>query len=151
MTFTAPAVSPAGEFRRINAFGHIDLRIPAADTGGVMSVWESIAEPEAGPPLHIHSREDEMFYVLAGSFRVWCGDESYVAEPGATCVLPRNVPHTYRNIGKTTGRLLVAAMPGGFEDFFLEIERGGVSDPAEIARVADRYGLVFVPPRAAAA
>jgi len=145
MTFEHPALSPAGAARTINALGIVDLRIPAATTAGEMSVWESLAGPGEGPPMHVHSREDEMFYVLSGSFRFWCGAETFDGGPGTSAVLPRNVAHTYRNVGATEGRLLVAAMPGGFEEFFLEIERTGAAEPAAIVAIAGKYGLSFVP------
>jgi hypothetical protein len=147
----SPAISPAGQFQRINAFGAIDLRLPAETTGGIISIWESIAAPDSGPPLHVHTREDEIFYVLAGTFQFWCGDETLVGGPGTTMVLPKDVPHTYRNVGQTEGRLLGAAMPGGLENFFLDVERDALTAPGDIAACAARYGLTFVQPRADAA
>jgi len=141
---TAIAISPAGDFRRVNAFGPIDLRIVSPATEGEMAVWESIVPPEAGPPLHIHTREDEFFYVLAGIFRFTVGERSVVGSPGATMFLPRGIPHTFRNIGTTTGRILGMATPGGFEQFFLEIERTGASDPDEVDAIAAKFGLLFV-------
>lgn len=141
---SAIAISPAGEFRRVNAFGQIDLRIVAPATEGEMAVWETIVAPDAGPPLHIHTREDETFYILAGLFQIWVGDRTVLAAPGATMFLPRGIPHTFRNIGKTDGRILCMATPGGFEEFFLEVERTGITDPAGLDRLAANYGLAFV-------
>ena len=142
-----PAISPAGEFRRVNAFGALDLRIVSSATAGEMAVWETIVAPEAGPPLHVHYAEDETFYILAGIFSITLGDRSIVASPGATMFLPRGIPHTFRNIGGTVGRILCMATPGGFEEFFLEVERTGASEPAEIAAIARKYHLEFVEPR----
>jgi mannose-6-phosphate isomerase-like protein (cupin superfamily) len=141
---SAIAISPAGEFRRVNAFGQIDLRIVAPATEGEMAVFETIVAPDAGPPLHIHTREDETFYILAGLFQIWIGDRTVLAAPGATMFLPRGIPHTFRNIGKTDGRILCMATPGGFEEFFMEVERTGVTDPAELDALAANYGLTFV-------
>lgn len=138
------AVSPAGEFRRVNAFGQIDLRIVSPATAGEMAVFETIVAPDAGPPLHIHSREDETFYVLAGLFQIWVGDRTLLAAPGATMFLPRGIPHTFRNIGKTDGRILCMATPGGFEEFFIEVERTGITDPAQLDALAANYGLTFI-------
>ena len=147
---SAIAISPAGEFRRVNAFGQIDLRIVSPATEGEMAVWESVVAPDAGPPLHVHTREDEFFYVLAGIFQFTIADRMIVASPGATMFLPRGIPHTFRNIGNTVGRFLGMATPGGFEAFFLEIERTGASEPAEIDAIAASYGLTFVKPAGAA-
>ena len=143
--FLDPAFSASGEATRIDAFGGIDLRIPASETGGIISVWESIAAPGEGPPLHVHTREDEMFYILEGTFQIRCGEETFIGGPGMSCVLPRHVPHTYRNIGTAPGRLLGSAMPGGFENFFIEVARAGLVTMPGIAVVAARYGLSFVP------
>ena len=143
--FTFPALNMAGQARRIDAFGGIDLRVPAAATNGQMSIWESAAGPDMGPPMHVHTREDEMFYVLEGTFRFWCGEESFVGGPGTSMVLPRNVPHTYRNVGSADGRLLVAVIPGGFENFFIAVERSASKDPATLDAIAEKYGLSFVP------
>lgn len=146
-----PALSPAGEFRRVNAFGALDLRIVSAATEGEMAVWETIVAPQAGPPLHIHYAEDETFYVLAGIFSITFGDRSIVASPGATMFLPRGIPHTFKNIGTTVGRMLCMATPGGFEEFFLEVERTGASEPAELEAIARKYRLEFVKPTLAPA
>jgi mannose-6-phosphate isomerase-like protein (cupin superfamily) len=143
-----PAISPAGEFRRVNAFGALDLRIVSSATQGEMAVWETIVAPEASPPLHVHYAEDETFYVLAGIFSITIGERSIVASPGATMFLPRGIPHTFKNIGGTVGRILCMATPGGFEEFFLEVERTGASEPAEIAAIGKKYSLEFVQPGA---
>ena len=73
-----------------------------------------------------------------------------MGRPGTSMVLPRNVPHTYKNIGTTEGRVLAAAIPGGFENFFLEVERTGAKAPADLRTIAAKYGLVFVAPEAGA-
>ena len=36
----------------------------AADTGGRYTVIEQVTPPGWGPPPHIHSCEDEIFYIL---------------------------------------------------------------------------------------
>ena len=92
-----------------------------------------------------------MFFVLAGTFQFICGDEQFIGGVGANVLLPRNVPHTYPNLGTTEGRLLVTVTPGGFEGFFVEIDRTRASEPAEIMAIAARFGLSFLPPRAEAA
>lgn len=138
------AISHAGEHRRVNAFGQMDLRIVSPATDGEMAVWESIVAPDAGPPLHVHTREDEFFYVLSGVFRFIVGDRVAVMSPGATMFLPRGIPHTFQNIGNTTGRLLAMATPGGFEEFFLEVERTGATDRAEVEAIGAKYGLTFL-------
>ena len=49
------------------------------------------------------------------------GGKTFTAEKGATIFAPRGIPHTYRYIGQTPGRLMCVITPSGFEGFFEEI------------------------------
>jgi len=42
--------------------------VTAQDSGGIISMFEFIIAPKQGPPLHVHHREDETYYVLTGEF-----------------------------------------------------------------------------------
>ena len=56
------------------------------DTGGRLTVYEILFPPDSGPPLHVHEREDEAFYVIEGGLSVRMGDEDFKAPaPGASC------------------------------------------------------------------
>ena len=63
-----------GSLMRIKARGE--------DTGGALGVVEGTFYEGFGPPLHVHSREDEAFYMLEGKIRFRQGDEEFVAGPG---------------------------------------------------------------------
>jgi quercetin dioxygenase-like cupin family protein len=102
-----------------------------------------------GPPPHIHHREDETFQILEGEYEWTVGGKTFVAEKGATVFAPREVPHTYRYIGKTPGRLMCVITPSGFEGFFEEIDALTPDQQQDIPRVveiAKKYGLEFPPP-----
>jgi mannose-6-phosphate isomerase-like protein (cupin superfamily) len=143
--FVQAVVAAPGSGSESNIFGRHVVRVTAAQTGGAMGVWEDVVAPGEGPPLHIHTREDELFHVIEGRFRFWAGDECVSAEAGTTLVLPRGVPHRFENAGDAGGRLLVTVTPGGFENFFLDLERERAGTPAAAEAVAARYGLIFLP------
>ena len=42
------------------------LKLHGRDTGGVFSQFEASCQPQIGPPLHIHHREEETFFVIEG-------------------------------------------------------------------------------------
>ena len=48
------------------------------------------------PPLHTHSREDEMVYVVEGEITAIVGDSQVDVGPGAFAALPRGVAHTIK-------------------------------------------------------
>jgi mannose-6-phosphate isomerase-like protein (cupin superfamily) len=124
-----------------------DIRViaRASDTNGALGIWSSVIAPGTGPTWHTHSRETEVFHVLSGSFRFWCGSEVFEVEAGGTVVLPPNVPHQWINTGSTPGEMFSFVTPGGFEQNFLDL--GGldtITDDA-VAAIETRLGVTDGP------
>src|SRR5689334_2800821 len=63
------------------------------DTNGKYTTFEVIVRPGGGPPPHVHSREEECFYILDGELTLWAGDERIVATAGMFINLPVGIPH----------------------------------------------------------
>ena len=121
----------------------IRIRLRGEDTGGAYSVIEDETPPQAGPPLHVHSREDETFYVAEGEYEIQIGDAIVRATPGKYLYAPRDVPHSFRNISEQAGRLLIIFSPPGFEHFFEEVDAmASVGPPAfeQVVKLAASYG-----------
>jgi quercetin dioxygenase-like cupin family protein len=94
---------------------------PGADTtDGAYGLVESTIAPGASPPLHVHRREDEAFYVLEGEMTFRHDGEDHPAGPGTFVFLPRDVPHTFVVEGGTPARVLTLISPSGGEGFFVE-------------------------------
>ena len=125
------------------------IRIHGSETGGVVSAVESHDVPNGGPPPHIHRREDETFQVLEGEYEFTVDGKSFVAGKGTTLFAPRGIPHTYRYLGQTPGRLMCVITPAGFEGFFEAI---GALSPAQqqdipgVITIAREFGLEFLLP-----
>lgn len=120
----------------------------SAQTDGEYAVVLSTTPPNGGPPLHVHDREDELFYVLDGTYEFTFGEQKKVVSQGALVHLPRKLPHGFRNIGDRPGLLLNTITPGGFEQFFEEIDRLPKDQPLDrqkVQEIASRYGLKFLP------
>src|SRR5215471_14947366 len=66
-------------------------KLTAEDSGGTLSAFELHALPQSGPARHVHHREDEWYYVLAGDFIFHAGDEQHQLGPGASIWLPRGI------------------------------------------------------------
>jgi mannose-6-phosphate isomerase-like protein (cupin superfamily) len=148
--FMSPIQVPNGGGKQLNILGiPLTIRIHGHDTGGVLSVIESHDVTGGGPPPHIHHREDETFQILEGEYEWMVGDQKFVAQKGATIFAPRGVPHTYRYLGQTPGRLMCVITPSGFEGFFEEIGALSPQQQQEISRVmqiATKFGLEILPP-----
>jgi mannose-6-phosphate isomerase-like protein (cupin superfamily) len=154
MTLTAtmqPVVVRPGESRLPDlcpAGNEILVQVSPDDSGGQFAVGLMKVQPMGGPPLHVHSREDEWFYVLKGELTIQVGDERITAGPGTSVFGPRGVPHTFQNFTGEVVETLVMVNPPAFLDFFAEVSRP--MQPAEFEDAAAGYGLQFVGPPLAA-
>jgi mannose-6-phosphate isomerase-like protein (cupin superfamily) len=117
------------------------LKASRLSTGGALSVFET--RIDAGPPLHVHDREDECFYVLDGELTVRCGDDTFGAPAGSFVFLPRGRPHQFRSTADRSARLLLITVPGGIEDYFGQINNA--SGDAELHRIGELHGIRVVP------
>jgi len=70
-------------------------------------------------PRHTHTREDEVYFVLAGELEVTVGKTTFVLRPGDTLLAPRDIPHQLRNSGNITNHYLLVFSPSGFEEFII--------------------------------
>ena len=115
------------------------IKASADTTGGAFAIVEEIAPLDT--PLHVHEREDEVFYVLEGHHVVEVGDTAFRLGPGDLAFGPRGVPHAQRRVVPRTGRLLTMFSPAGFEGFFRELaeaERAGTIGPGAYAEASKR-------------
>jgi mannose-6-phosphate isomerase-like protein (cupin superfamily) len=141
-----------GEGERIWIVGDtMTLKATSESTGGSLMLLENLTAPGGGPPPHVHTREDEFWYVLDGTFEIRIGDEVHALGPGGFAYAPRGTVHNFRNTARTPSRVLVGFAPGGMEGFFREAGRPATDDgPAppvdddEIARTmaaGPKYGV----------
>ncbi len=109
-----------------NSFWYINQLMSALaegeDTGGRLTVYEILFPPDSGPPLHVHEREDEFFYVLEGRLSVWMGEEELEAPAGSLVFQPRGIPHTFKSSSEGA-RVLLLVTPSGFENYFRALSR----------------------------
>jgi quercetin dioxygenase-like cupin family protein len=130
----------------------ITLIARGPETGGAVSLLEFHDQPGAGPPLHVHHREGEGFYVLEGEYEFQLGEESRRASRGDFFFAPANLPHSYKVTGAEPGRLLISLHPAGGEGYFLDSAAVAEEDPERWAKykaIAERYEIFLLKPSAA--
>src|SRR3954451_17555650 len=137
---------------RPGSLGSIGVRfmIGTEEThAGGFSLVEHPMPPRAlAAPLHLHTREDEYSYVLEGRMGALLGDDVVYAEAGDLVHKPRNQWHTFWNAGDDPCRILEIIAPGGFEQFFQELDALGgalTADPEVLVALNERYGLEMQP------
>ena len=139
--------------------GRFTVKVAAEDSEDRFSFVEALTFESTEPPLHIHHREDEAWYVLDGKMTFYVGDEVLEATAGTFVYAPRGLPHTF-TVDVEPTRVLVFASPAGFEHFALELGDPATTDdrppalsvppPEVLGPVAERYGIEVVgPPRRA--
>ena len=116
------------------------MKASGRSTGGSLTVIETTID--GGPPRHTHSREDESFYVLAGTLDVECGEDRFRAGPGSFVFLPRNLPHAFRTVGGPATALLVVT-PGGLDEYFAELSAAlaANADTAQVRTIQQAHGI----------
>ncbi|MEI8412011.1 MULTISPECIES: cupin domain-containing protein [unclassified Kribbella] len=116
--------------------------IDSVDTGGQFSLVEHTLGPRVlAAPVHLHTREDEYSFVLAGRLGVMLGDQEVFAEAGTLVFKPRRQWHTFWNAGDEPLRVLEMISPGGIEALFRKLaEPGGEYDPETLPALAGSYG-----------
>jgi quercetin dioxygenase-like cupin family protein len=117
-------------------------------TKGLYSLTEfTLAAPPApGPPVHSHSAEDELTYVLEGELEFVLGERSERGPVGSFFLVPRGTPHTLRNLGPGAARILVVLTPPGFEGYWEEASQlleasGGEPDPEQMRALQEKHNM----------
>ena len=146
---TAPAVYGPGDL--------YSMLVTGKESNNVFFQFEAFVPEGGGPPPHIHSREDETFYVISGNLEVLLGDKTYLAKAGDFVYIPRGTVHRFKNIGKEMAVQLVTFSPAGVEKFFEEVfpavkDRKAAPPPiteeliSNMNKAAPKHGLKFLPP-----
>lgn len=129
-------------------FGGVTILVRAAgvQTGGAFTLFEEVP-PMGDTSLHMHEREDELFYVLEGEHVFRVGEQEHRVGPGGVVFGPRGVPHAQRRVDPGKGRLLVLTAPAGLEGFFRHLaaaQEAGTLGPDTRAEASAQYGITWL-------
>lgn len=123
----------------------MEVLLTGEQSHGAYDVIRATVAPGGGPPPHRHTREDELFYVVDGTFSFLHNDETFTAGAGTTVFLPRGGIHCFKNVGDDAGTLIIIATPSAFADFVVEaglpcVDRNAVPEmitAAAMQKIAD--------------
>jgi mannose-6-phosphate isomerase-like protein (cupin superfamily) len=121
----------------VNEYVHWSQRIPVRPDHGldvgrigyIRRLRQRLAtRPGAGPPPHIHHREDESSYVIEGQYEFLIKGRIIRVEAGSLLYFPKGTLHAHRGVGEGVGRMLVTQTPGDLYERFFEV----VGRPVEV-------------------
>src|SRR3954467_7288815 len=95
--------------------------VTGEDTNGKYALWEALVPPGGGPRPHVHSREEEGFYVLEGEITFTVNGEKAVATAGTFANMPVGTPHSFKNESNKPAKMLISVAPAGLEQMFFEV------------------------------
>jgi len=126
----------------------LDVKVSGSDTNGGLAIFEQTSLSQGrGTPLHIHPSQDEVFYVIEGSYRFIVGGEKFSLVSGDSIFLPRAVPHAWTQ-ASVKGKMLVTLQPAGkLEQFFTTMAAlDHEPTPAEVAKIFEANEMKVVGP-----
>ena len=126
------------------------VKVSSDDSDGTLAFFHLVAPPMSGPPRHVHTREDELFYILEGELVFELDGERHTVRAGDTVYLRRGVVHTYQNFTNADARLLITTTPGNFCNLFIELSAatppGTLPAFDLIDAIATKYGITTLGP-----
>jgi quercetin dioxygenase-like cupin family protein len=146
-------INRPGEGRRVAVVGDVYRFLAVGDdTDGKYALWEAIVAPGGGPPPHIHSREEEGFYILEGEIAFQVGQQRIVASAGMFANMAIGTLHSFKNETDRPARMLISVAPAGLEQMFFDVGRpvpeGAQTAPPptreemeKLLSIAGRYGI----------
>jgi len=119
--------------------------------GGGPTVLEFTAAPGFGTGDHVHSRIEEIFYVVEGEFQIRAGDQMLRAGAGDVVLVPPGVPHGFGNPEGGPAKMVLIISPAGVHERYFEelaelLAKPGPPDAQAISELRRRYDTEQVSP-----
>ena len=150
---TQAVMRKPGEGRTVAVVGDVYRFLATGeDTNGKYALFEAFVSPGGGPPPHVHSREEEGFYVLEGEITFTIGDKRLVASAGMFANMPVGTTHSFKNESSKPAKMLISVAPAGLERMFFEfgvpLQEGSTTalpptkeELEKLLAVAPKYGI----------
>ena len=148
-----PTIRTPTEGRTIAVVGDVYRFLATGDdTNRKYAMWEAIVPPGGGPPPHVHSREEEGFYIIEGEITFHIGDDRIVATAGMFANMPVGTPHSFKNESGRPAKMLISVAPAGLEQMFFEcgvpLAEGATTalpptkaEIEKLLKIAQKYGI----------
>ena len=143
-----PTIVKPEQAEPIKPFG-LDMKVllTTEATGGAISAIMGWHKPGEGPPDHFHLTQEEIFFVVEGTYELTVGGRTTTAGPGTIVFIPRTVVHRFKNVGDTTACMLDWSLPGGQDRYFKaisELGAGGGFTSEKVTEINEKFDTTFL-------
>jgi quercetin dioxygenase-like cupin family protein len=122
ISMSQPTLRTPSDGRTIAVVGDVYRFLATGeDTNGKYALIEAIVPPGGGPPPHVHSREEEGFYIIEGEIAFQIAERRIIAGPGMFANMPVGTPHSFKNESDRPAKMLIFIAPAGLEQMFFEV------------------------------
>ena len=134
---------PADEGKRVSFLGQLFTYKVLGESDAV-SIFELVTPPQNGAAPHLHPKQDETHYILAGEYTFMLAGREVSAGPGSIVFVPKGTVHAFTNVGSQDGTILFIETPAGpLEQWLLESgEAGGEANLAQLIEAGKRSGAI---------
>lgn len=109
--------------------GYFKTLISPEQSNGELALLDFVLPKGAEPPPHLHTQEDETFYVLEGVLKITVGNTTTWLDAGEAMFAPRNTPHHFEIISDTA-RFINLITPGRLWHYFMDFSNPCEGEPA---------------------
>ena len=145
-------VLQAGEGETLSLRGtQIAYKAAGERLGGGPTVLEWTAAPGFSTGDHIHSKIEEIFYVVEGEVQIRAGDRLLKTHAGDFVLVPPGVAHAIGNPSGSSAKALILISPAGVHERYFEelaeiLAKPGAPDIQAISELRQRYDTEEVSP-----
>ena len=126
--YSATVNAAGSEQETLSVIGHtIKVVIGGEQTEDTYSVFELSVPPNVGPGIHIDNAWDEWWFVAEGTFAFNLNGKQLELSSGGFAHGPKGIPHSFKNVGEATGKLVMVTMPSGLEKFFRNVHMASLN------------------------
>lgn len=125
----------------------VSVLVPGEETQERFALLEVVVRRSDESPLHTHTLEDEVIYVVRGEVTIYLDGTQLRCTEGTCVVLPRGSEHICR-AESDEATLLVLLMPAGLETWYQELagSSGSVGHIERLIAASARYGVKIMGP-----
>lgn len=119
--------------------------------GGGPTFLEITIAPGFNTGDHVHSKIEEIFYVIEGEVQIRVGERLLRAQPGDFVLVPPGVPHGFGNPEGAPAKMVFLISPAAVHERYFEeladlLATPGVPDSQAIGALRQRYDTEQVSP-----